>query len=126
VHGPQLVRREGAGVLDGPGGGPVEAVDEHQHDVPPEDGGGGGELGLVLELGVLLRVLPVQPQQQEHRRRQEHEDDPGTVHELGDGDDHADGGRDEGAEAVDGQPPLPPLCPLPEVVLGHCRLRQGE
>ena len=49
VHGPQLVGRERAGVLDRPGRGHVEAVDEHEHDVAPEDRRGGGGRDVVLE-----------------------------------------------------------------------------
>jgi hypothetical protein len=33
VDGAQFVGHQGAGVLDGAGGRPVEPVDEHEHDV---------------------------------------------------------------------------------------------
>ena len=49
VHGAQLVGRERAGVLDGAGGGHVEAVDEHEHDVAAQDRRGGGGGHVVLE-----------------------------------------------------------------------------
>ncbi len=38
VDGPQLVGHEGPGVLDGPGGGHVEVVDQHEHHVAAQDG----------------------------------------------------------------------------------------
>ena len=62
VHGAQLVGRERAGVLDGAGRRHVEAVDEHQHDVAPEDRRGGGGGHVVLEQPRLVLVLAVQPQ----------------------------------------------------------------
>ena len=67
VHGPHLVGRERAGVLDGAGRGHVEAVDEHQHDVAAQDRRGGGGGDVVLELLGLALVLPVEAEQ--HRPR---------------------------------------------------------
>ena len=47
VDGPQLVGREGAGVLDGPGRGQVELVDEDEHDVAAQDRRGGRLRGVL-------------------------------------------------------------------------------
>lgn len=84
VHGPELIGGERAGVLDGAGRGHVEAVDEDDHDVAAEDRRLGGEVGIVLELGLLLDVLAVQAEQQPDHERDHGEDDPRALGELGD------------------------------------------
>ena len=60
VHGPEMVGRQRARVLDGPGRGQVHPVDEHHHDVATQHRGLArlGRPG--LELLVLLDVLAVQ------------------------------------------------------------------
>jgi hypothetical protein len=92
VHGPQLVGGERAGVLDGPGRGQVEAVDEHQDHVAAQDRGGGGRGHVGLEVVRLADVLAVEPQEDHDEQRQDDEDRPRPVGELGDGDDHRDDG----------------------------------
>ena len=79
VHGAQLVGRERAGVLDGPGGGHVEPVDEHQHHVAAQDRRGGGGGHVVLELLGLPLVLPVEAQQHDHEQRHDDEHHPGAL-----------------------------------------------
>ena len=107
VHGPQLVGHERAGVLDGPGGGQVEAVDEHEHDVAPEDGRGDGLGHVVLELVGLGLVLAGQPHEEHDHQRDEGHDDPGAMGELGDGDDDVDHQGHHRADTVDDQTATP-------------------
>src|SRR2546421_13945 len=57
VDGPQLVGLQRPGVLDGPGGGQVETVDEDEDDVTAQDrgAGGGGHVALqLIGLGLVL------------------------------------------------------------------------
>ena len=64
VHGPEVVGHQGAGVLDGPGGGQVDAVDEDDHDVAAQDLGLAGLDGdAFFEHDVLDPVLAVGPRQ---------------------------------------------------------------
>jgi len=66
VHGADVVGGEAAGVADGPGGGEVHVVDEHDDDVAAQDRCLAGPGGADLELALLGLVLAVQPQEHEH------------------------------------------------------------
>ena len=126
VDGPQLVGREGAGVLDGPGRGQVHAVDE----APPRRGaaapGPRSAWGARLQLLVLLDVLPVQAQEDEHAEGQQDDDDPGALGELGHGEDESTMDDNTAGRAVDGDPPPPMGLAVGEVVLHHARPGHGE
>ncbi len=69
VHGPQVVGREGAGVLQGTGGGQVEPVDQDDHDVAAQDGRLGRLDRARLEQDVLQVVLAVQADQADVEQR---------------------------------------------------------
>ena len=60
VDGPQVVGGQGPGVLDGPGRGQVEPVDQHDDDVAAQDRGLAGPGRPHLELLCLVDVLAVQ------------------------------------------------------------------
>ena len=122
VHRPQLVGCEGAGVLDGAGRSHVEAVDQHDHDVAAKDGHLGGQMSVVLELGLFLDVLLVESEEEEHDDGHHRHDHPGTLEELGDAGDQRHEQRDRGTDPVDGQAGLPPFLAKAEVVPGHACL----
>ena len=60
VHGPELVGMQGPGVLEGPGGGHVQPVDQHDHRVAVEHRGLGGLGRPLFELLLLVDVLAVE------------------------------------------------------------------
>ena len=95
VHRPQVVGGQRPGVLQGPGGGHVEAVDQHDDHVAPQDRGLGRLDHAGLEHLVLLRVLAVQPDEPDVEERPDHDDQPGALLELGHGEDQ-DNGEDRG------------------------------
>ena len=79
VHRTQLVGVERPGVLQGPRRGHVQTVDQHHDDVPVEHPRR-RRLGRALfELVLLVRVLAMEPQENEHAERQDDQDDPGPL-----------------------------------------------
>ena len=88
VDDAQLVGSQRPRVLERSSGGEVDVVDEHEHDVPAQDRRGDCLRRVVLELVGLGLVLAVEPHQERDHDRHEHQDHPGAVRELRDGDDH--------------------------------------
>ena len=114
VDDAHLVRPQGPGVLDGPGGGAVERVDEHEDAVAGQQPAGrclDSDLFTRRELGRLGLVLAVEPNEHGHHHGDQHHDEPGPVHELGDADHDRDDAGGHGAEAVDGE--TEPASPRP-------------
>ena len=91
VHGPQVVGHQGAGVLDGPGGGQVDPVDQDDDDVAAKDlrlarlDG-----GAFFQDDVLGPVLAVGANQRVDEEGHDHDHHPGTLGELGHGEDDDD------------------------------------
>ena len=101
VHGAQVVGVQRACVLDGAGGGGVEAVDEHDDRMTPERRRRRGSGRVMLELLGFRFVLAVEACQQRDQDRHQHDDHPRPVGELGDPDDDEHEERQHGADAVD-------------------------
>ena len=70
VDGPQLVGMEGPGVLEGPGRGHVQPVDQHDHRVAVEHRGLGRLGRALLELLLLVGVLAVEAEEAEDPERE--------------------------------------------------------
>ena len=64
--------------------------------------------------------------QHEDQDREEHQDDPGTLEELGDGEDDHHRERHHRRAPVDRHPVLPARLSAPEVMLDHAAARHGE
>jgi hypothetical protein len=126
VDGPQLIGVERAGVLERPGRGHVQPVDQHDHRVPGEHGRLGGLGRPLFELALLVGVLTVEGQEPEHAEGEDHQDHPGALAELGHGDDDQHDEREHRGRPVDGQAALPVVLPVGPVVLGHARPGHGE
>ena len=128
VHGVQVVGRQRPGVLDGPGGRQVDAVDEHDDDVAAENLGLAGlDGGALLEHRVLRAVLAVHGHQGVDDERHDDDDDPCALGELGDGEDHHDDGADDGGEGVDGDTPCASAASRWRQVVGrHAGAGHGE
>ncbi len=90
VHGAQVVGGERARVLQGPGGGHVEAVDQHHDDVPAQERRLGRLGHARLEQHRSSLVLVVQADQPEVQQRADDHDHPRPLLELGDGEDQHD------------------------------------
>ena len=126
MDGPDFVRVQAAGVLDGASGGQVQAVYEHEHDVAAQDGHFGRFQRALLELLRLRAVLVVEAYERQCQQREQDDDRPCALGELGDDEDpHDDPGQDGGAQ-VDSQLALPPSAPVGQVVLAHARPGHGE
>ena len=126
VDGPQLVGMEGPGVLQGPGRGHVQPVDQHDDRVPVEHRRLGGLGRPHLQLLLLVCVLPVEGQEGQDADGQDDQDDPGPLGELGYGDDDQDDEGEHRGRAVDDQPTAPMVLSVVQVVLGHAGPGHGE
>ena len=107
VHRPQVVRGQGAGVLQCPGGGGVETVHQDHDDMAAQDRGLGDLDHAGLEQLGLLHVLVVQPDEADIEERPDDHDEPRALLELGHGEDQDDAEGEEGREAVDGDAASP-------------------
>ena len=126
MDGPDLVRVEAAGVLDGARRGQVQTVHEHQDDMAAQYGQLGGFGCSLFQLLRLQAVLAVQPYESHRQDGEQDHHRPRSLGELGhDQDADHDKGQDRRA-GVDGQLVLPALRPVEQVVLAHARPGHGE
>ena len=82
VHGPEVIGREGAGVLDGPGGGHVEPVHQDDDHVSAQNGCLRGLDRSGFEQHLLLLVLPVQADEADHAEGKDDHDRPCSLGEF--------------------------------------------